>query len=83
MRLGYTAGQQFLQRVRSSSLTRRVFVSEAWETQAESLLAQFTDQAFSYVDATSFVVMQRLQLKAAFAFDHHFVVAGFALVSEM
>lgn len=34
----------------------------------------------SAVDATSFVVMQRAKIRAAFAFDHHFATAGFEVV---
>jgi hypothetical protein len=34
----------------------------------------------SAVDGTSFVIMKRAKIRRAFAFDHHFVVAGFALV---
>lgn len=35
----------------------------------------------SAVDATSFVIMKRQRIRLAFAFDHHFAVAGFRLVS--
>ena len=49
------------------------------------------DQSWSYferndlhklsaVDATSFAIMKRLKLHLAFAFDHHFAIAGFRLV---
>lgn len=31
----------------------------------------------SAVDATSFVIMTRLDVRRAFTFDHHFVMAGF------
>lgn len=34
----------------------------------------------SAVDATSFVLMKRMRIHAAFAFDHHFAAAGFRLV---
>jgi uncharacterized protein len=81
IRLGYIAAQEFLRRVRASTRTQRVFVPEAWETEAEAVLTRFADQDFSYVDATSFVVMRKLSLDSAFAFDHHFAVAGFSLVA--
>lgn len=42
-------------------------------------LARFTDQSFSLIDAVSFEVMRREKLTQAFAFDHHFEVAGFKL----
>lgn len=82
LRLGHDAAFRFLERLRTSGTVRRVFVSEAWEEEAERLLAQFGDQMFSYVDATSFVAMRRLGLTEAFAFDRDFVVAGFTLTGD-
>ena len=35
----------------------------------------------SAVDATSFAIMKRAGIRLAFAFDHHFSVAGFRLVA--
>jgi predicted nucleic acid-binding protein len=35
----------------------------------------------SAVDATSFTIMKRAKIRLAFAFDHHFAVAGFRLVA--
>lgn len=35
----------------------------------------------SAVDATSFAIMKRARIRLAFAFDHHFAVAGFRLVT--
>jgi predicted nucleic acid-binding protein len=57
-------------------------VLESWEEAAEDLLVQYADQPFSYVDATSFVTMRRLGLDEALTFDHHFSVAGFALLGD-
>jgi len=34
----------------------------------------------SAVDATSFAIMRRTRIRLAFAFDHHFAVAGFRMV---
>lgn len=81
-RLGFGAAQGFLTRARTSALTRRVFVPEPWEEAAEDLLAQYSGQEFSYVDATSFIAMRRLVLSEAFTFDHHFTVAGFTLLGD-
>lgn len=52
-RLGYGPAQAFLRRVRTNPLIQRAQVLEAWEEAAEDLLAQYADQDFSYVDATS------------------------------
>ena len=35
----------------------------------------------SAVDATSFAIMKRVQIRWAYAFDHHFAVVGFRLVA--
>ena len=43
-------------------------------------LGRFPDQDFSLIDAVSFEVMRRNKVTHAFAFDRHFVVAGFELL---
>jgi predicted nucleic acid-binding protein len=35
----------------------------------------------SAVDATSFAIMKRARIRMAYAFDHHFSVAGFRMVA--
>lgn len=40
--------------------------------QALNVFRKYADHAFSFVDCTSFVVMERLGLAQAFAFDRHF-----------
>lgn len=44
---------------------------------SERWLARFPNQALSLTDAVSFEVMRSMDLTRAFAFDHHFEVAGF------
>jgi len=46
-------------------------------------LTRFEDQRFSLVDAVSFEVMRRENVTMAFAFDHHFEVAGFELLTPV
>jgi predicted nucleic acid-binding protein len=43
-------------------------------------LDRFHDQPFTLTDAVSFEVMRRSRLTVAFAFDHHFEIAGFELL---
>ena len=43
-------------------------------------LTRFRDHPFSFVDGVSFAVMADEGLPSAFAFDHHFAVAGFLRV---
>lgn len=55
-------------------------VSVEDETKARVIIGQYTDETFSYTDATSFAVMERLGVKTAFAFDPHFRQYGFLVV---
>lgn len=43
-------------------------------------IRRFDDQAFSLADAVTFELMRREGITHAFAFDHHFLVAGFSLL---
>jgi predicted nucleic acid-binding protein len=52
------------------------------EAKAKVIIEQYTDKTFSYADATSFAVMERLGLRTAFAFDPHFRQYGFQLVDS-
>lgn len=42
--------------------------------------SQFRDKAWSFTDCTSFAVMQRLEIREAFSFDHHFKQFGLGVV---
>lgn len=50
------------------------------EAKAKEILGKYTDKSFSYTDATSFAVMERLGLRTAFAFDPHFRQYGFRVI---
>ncbi len=51
------------------------------EEKAGEIIRRYTYKSFSYTDATSFVVMERLGIKEAFAFDPHFRQYGLKLLS--
>ncbi len=50
------------------------------EDRALEIIATRDDKGYSYTDATSFAVMERLGIRRAFAFDRHFIQYGFELV---
>ena len=50
------------------------------EMRARKILFKHTDKDYSYTDATSFAVMERLGIEAAFTFDRHFVQYGFEVL---
>lgn len=51
-------------------------LEQAWEYFRRTGLHKL-----SAVDATSFAIMERAQIRLAFAFDHHFSIVGFRLVA--
>lgn len=48
--------------------------------RAQEIIGRYTDKSFSYTEATSFAVMERLGIRDAFAFDPHFQQYGFKLL---
>lgn len=76
-RLGHTKATDFLSQLFQSPRLRIIYATRELEIEAIKLLEIYNDQDFSYIDAVSFALMQELNIKAAFAFDGHFVIVGF------
>lgn len=51
-------------------------VKEEDEKRAREIIIAYKDKSFSYTDATTFAVMERLKLNVALAFDNHFTQFG-------
>ena len=51
------------------------------EKKAREIIQRYVDKTFSYTDATSFAVMERLHVREAFAFDPHFQQYGLKLLT--
>ncbi len=73
----------------SAEIARSWLLSQIWpaepvtsrdEERARDIIRRYVDKTFSYTDATSFAVMERLEIKEAFAFDPHFRQYGFRLL---
>lgn len=77
---GGSAALKFLQTVQQSNRILKICADAAQDAEAEKILRQYADRDFSLVDAVSFAVMRERRISTAFAFDRHFVTAGFALV---
>ena len=71
---------QLLQRMIDSGLVMLVRVDQEHEAAAWQIFEQYSDQAFSYTDCTSFAVMRTLDLTHVFTADHHFATMGFTRV---
>ena len=74
--LGYRQAISFLDQLSETALTI-VRITHDDEMRAEQILRRYRDKAFSYTDATSFVVMERLSIPTAFSFDNDFTQYGF------
>jgi len=79
-RIGHEAACIFGQKLKESAFVRMVAVTPADEERAWEIFAKYRDQDFSFVDCTSFAVIQRMKLTSAFAFDRHFKVMKFTVV---
>ena len=66
-------------------LTKQIWpvepITPADEKKAKEIIQHYTDKEFSFTDATSFTVMERLGVAAAFAFDAHFKQYGLKLLA--
>jgi predicted nucleic acid-binding protein len=78
--LGTSEARKFL-RDMSDSHTIVVRANARDEERAKAILFKYIDKDFSFVDAISFAVMERLNISSAFAFDRHFAQYGFAIVT--
>src|SRR5919202_4171582 len=77
--LGRDRAAQFLQDMAESN-TVVIRVRAADEERAKQILFQYTDKDFSFADALSFTVMERLGIRLAFTFDRDFAQYGFTVL---
>ncbi len=70
-REGRQAGLRFLEHI-ERGLCTVARVTQDDETRAVSLLRSHEDKTYSLCDALSFVIMERLGITEAIAFDRHF-----------
>lgn len=78
--LDHKAATDFIRFTERSRKLECLFTPHDLEKKAYQLLERYDDQSFSFVDATSFVWMKKLGIREAFAFDRHFITAGFTLL---
>lgn len=51
------------------------------EDAAKAIIFGQADKDYSFTDALSFIAMERLHIREAFAFDRHFTQYGFVRLS--
>jgi predicted nucleic acid-binding protein len=69
-------GEQFF----NGTLATIYYLTEADIAQAWETFRRFTDKEWSFTDCSSKVVIEKLNLTHAFAFDHHFRQFGTVIV---
>jgi predicted nucleic acid-binding protein len=60
-----------------------VRVGASDEQRAKEILHKYDDKDFSFVDALSFAIMERLRIPVAFTFDQHFGQYGLAVLTRL
>lgn len=75
-RLDRDTAQRTLDRIYAGSI-RIVRATERDETRAREIIRQQSDKEYSFTDAISFAVMERLHIRHAWTYDHHFRQYGF------
>jgi predicted nucleic acid-binding protein len=78
--LGTRQANQFLQEILQSN-TAIIRIRASDEERARAILYRYTDKTFSYNDALSFVVMERLSIDLSFTFDGDFMDYGLTTVT--
>ena len=78
--LGRIQATQFLKDMQESN-TVMIRVSASDEARAKQILFQYDDKDFSFADAISFAVMERLAIRLAFTFDRDFAQYGFTVLT--
>ena len=79
-KIGRDEAIEYVEKLRNTAEIERV--SEEDENRAWQIILLHQDKDFSYVDATSFAVMERLGIRYAFSFDEHFEQYSFNRLPE-
>lgn len=74
---GHRSAVAFLDMLERTPRVRVITVTDDQELQARRWLRRHGEREYSFVDATSFVLMESLGLRQALAFDGDFAAAGF------
>lgn len=81
VRLGPDRGRIFLQNIFDGGVTVER-VAEQDELRARHIVMTHTDKSYTYTDATSFALMERLEIATALTLDRHFEQYGFVRLPE-
>ncbi len=72
-RIAVTVGEFIL----GSHVVDFIWLDKPLKLKAWEFFKKYSDKQYSFIDCTSFVVMKEMKVNHFFAFDDHFVKAGF------
>lgn len=78
--LGIRQASQFLKEIIQGNTTI-IRIRSSDEEKAREILFKYTDKAFSYNDAISFTIMERVGIDLAFTFDKDFSQYGLTVLT--
>jgi predicted nucleic acid-binding protein len=81
-RAGHPAAVGFLDALARSPRVRVLTPTDDHEADALRWLHRHDEREYSFVDATSFVLMRSLRIRVALTFDHDFEAAWFDVASD-
>ena len=81
-RLSHANAVRFMDGILASPRVQLLYLTETDVQATVTLFRRYEDKTWSFTDCASFLVMRRLSLDTAFAFDEHFRQAGFLLAQE-
>lgn len=82
VRVGREEAIEWGRRFRAGGAIDLVHLDRATEDRAWEILERYDDKRWSYVDATSFALLERAGERDAFAFDAHFSQRGLQVVPK-
>lgn len=82
VRVGRGEAIEWGRRFRDGGAIDLVHLDRPTEERAWEILERYDDKRWSYVDATSFALLERGGESSAFAFDTHFSQRGLQLIPE-
>lgn len=82
-RLGWKTACEFGEKLKKSSFASIVYVTDSDEEKAWNTFLKYKDAGYSYTDCTSFALMERLKVEAAFTFDRHFKTMKFKTMLDL
>ena len=71
---------ELIKTVRTSQRIKNIFINIKTEERAIKISKKYSDHKFSYVNATSFALMNNLDIKYTLTLDNHFSTTGFIIL---